>query len=185
MTRLTHALWIGLFAICTHSAVFAEVTMTDTFENNPEKRWSFIADTVMGGVSTGQVRFTKENRSAYAGMTGQVSTQNRGGFIQVRKQLSDTPSDGAKGVRLIVRGNGQKYFVHLRTSGTILPWQYYQGGFDTTEVWTEVSIPFSAFKASGRMIRSEVRASSLKSIGIVAYGRDHQADIEIQEIGFY
>ena len=185
MTRLTRTLCIGLFTICIHSAVLAEETMTDTFENNPEKRWSFIADTVMGGISTGQVRFAEENGSAYARMTGEVSTQNRGGFIQIRKELSDKSSDGAKGVRLIVRGNGQKYFVHLRTSGTVLPWQYYQGGFSTTDGWTEVRIPFSDFKASGRMVRSEVRASSLKSIGIVAFGRDHQAEIKIREVGFY
>jgi hypothetical protein len=25
----------------------------------------------------------------------------------------------------------------------------------------------------------------VKSVGIVAYGRDHQADIRVQEIGFY
>lgn len=159
--------------------------MTDTFENSPETRWSFIADTVMGGVSTGQLRFVQENGSTYARLTGQVSTQNRGGFIQFRKQLSDKPSEGTKGVRVIVCGNGQKYFVHLRTSGTFLPWQYYQGGFETSEDWAEVRIPFSEFKASGRMVRSELRASSLKSIGIVAYGRDHKADIEIKEVGFY
>ncbi|MFT7500507.1 MAG: hypothetical protein ACI85Z_001152, partial [Rheinheimera aquimaris] len=30
-----------------------------------------------------------------------------------------------------------------------------------------------------------VKSSSIRSIGIVAFGRDHIADIEIAEIGFY
>lgn len=159
--------------------------MLDTFDQQPEKRWEFFADTVMGGVSTGQVRYIKEDRYAHARMTGKVSTENRGGFIQFRKTLSEKPSDNAKGVRLVVRGNGLRYFVHLRTSGTVLPWQYYQGGFGTSKNWAEVRIPFSEFKPSGRILRSELRAGSVKSVGIVAFGRDHQADIRVQEIGFY
>jgi hypothetical protein len=69
---------------------------------------------------------------AYARMTGRVTTANNGGFIQIRKDLGSPPPEGTKGVRLIVRGNGERYFVHLRTSGTLLPWQYYQASFSTT-----------------------------------------------------
>lgn len=167
------------------TSAFGEQVTLDTFDNNPQSRWEFFADTVMGGVSTGQVSFAKENGSGYARLTGNVSTENRGGFIQFRTELTEKPSNDAKGVRLITRGNNQMYFVHLRTSGTVLPWQYYQGSFDATQRWTEVRIPFSAFKASGRMLRSEPRARSIKSIGIVAYGRDHQAEVDVQEIGFY
>lgn len=162
-----------------------EQVLLDTFDNNPQNRWEFIADTVMGGVSTGQVSFAIKNGSGYAHLTGNVSTENRGGFIQIRTELTEKPSNDAKGVRLITRGNDQMYFVHLRTSGTILPWQYYQGSFDATQRWTEVRIPFSAFKASGQMLRSEPRPGSIKSIGIVAFGRDHQAEVDVQEIGFY
>jgi hypothetical protein len=185
MRTLSKIVWIGLWIFCVQSSAVAEEAMLDAFENQPEKRWDFFADTVMGGVSSGQVRFIKENGSAHARMTGQVSIENRGGFIQLRKTLSEKPSDNAKGVRLVVRGNGQRYFVHLRTSGTMLPWQYCQGGFDSSEDWAEVRIPLSEFKPSGRILRSELRAGSVKSVGIVAYGRDHQADIRVQEIGFY
>jgi hypothetical protein len=159
--------------------------MLDTFDNSPQSRWEFIADSVMGGVSTGQVNFAKESWSGYARLTGNVSTENRGGFIQFRTKLTEKPASDTRGVRLITRGNDHKYFVHIRTSGTVLPWQYYQGSFEATQSWTEVRIPFSAFKASGRMLRSEPRAGSIISIGIVAYGRDHQAEVDVKEIGFY
>jgi hypothetical protein len=118
-------------------------------------------------------------------MTGRVSTANRGGFIQMRLDLANPPPNGTKGVRLMVRGNDQRYFVHLRTGGTILPWQYYQAGFDVAGTWVEIRLPFEAFEASGAMLRDVPRADSLTSIGIVAYGRDHDARIDVREVGFY
>lgn len=163
----------------------AEVIMRDTFDEAPQERWQFFTDTVMGGVSTGQVAFLPENAKTYARLTGTVSTENRGGFIQMRSTLTENLPDSAEGVRLITRGNGQTYFVHLRTSGTLLPWQYYQGSFEAEQNWTEQRIPFSAFTASGRLLRSELAAETVKSIGIVAYGRNHQAEVEVLEVGFY
>jgi hypothetical protein len=157
----------------------------DTFEQRPETRWRFFADTVMGGVSSGQVAFLEEGGTAFARMTGSVSTANNGGFIQIRTDLASPPDPGTRGVRLVVRGNDQRYFVHLRTRGTMLPWQYYQAGFDVTGDWAEIRLPFEAFTASGRMLRKMPRAQGLSSVGIVAYGRDHEASIDVREVGFY
>ena len=157
----------------------------DDFTSGPEARWRFFTDGVMGGVSTGRATFTEERGTAFARMTGEVSTANNGGFIQIRTTLpSGAPADTA-GVRLVARGNGERYFVHLRTSGTRLPWQYYRAGFQTSAEWQEVRLPFAAFKASGGMMRSALRPDRLTSVGIVAYGRDHEALIEVREVGFY
>ncbi|MEW9920186.1 CIA30 family protein [Marimonas sp. MJW-29] len=163
----------------------AQSRMIETFEDQPETRWRFFSDQVMGGVSTGKVTFLSEGGLNFARMTGTVSTENRGGFIQMRLDLDAPPPDGATGVVLRVRGNDQRYFVHLRTAGTMLPWQYYQAGFDVTGAWTEVRLPFSAFSASGRLLRNTPKASSVKSVAVVAYGRDHAAGIDVAEIGFY
>lgn len=167
------------------ASVFAGEMMIDDFKTKPETRWRFFADTVMGGVSSGQVRFVQEDGRTHAQMTGSVSTKNNGGFIQIQTDLPASPPAGTVGVRLIVRGNDQRYFVHLRTSGTLLPWQYYQAGFNATGNWTEVRLPLDAFAASGALLRDMPRADSLTSIGIVAYGRDHEARIEVREVGFY
>ncbi|MBJ6722702.1 CIA30 family protein [Bacillus sp. PR5] len=86
---------------------------------------------------------------------------------------------------MIIRGNDQRYFVHLRTRGTILPWQYYQAGFEVNGSWTEVRLPFTDFAPSGPLLRDVPRAEGLTSVGIVAYGRNHDADISVQELGFY
>jgi hypothetical protein len=157
----------------------------DRFEMQAETRWRFFTDTVMGGVSSGQVAFRTEGDLRYARMTGTVSTANNGGFIQMRTELASGAPDGANGVRLVVRGNDQRYFVHLRTGGTVLPWQYYQAGFDVTGDWAEVRLPFEAFERSGRFLRAVPRPDDLTSVGVVAYGRDHVAQIDVREIGFY
>lgn len=165
--------------------VHAEDTMFEDFQNQPESRWDFVADTVMGGVSSGNVAFSKDGSAGFARLTGSVSTENRGGFIQFRRKLDAAPPQGTTGIRMRVRGNGERYFVHLRTTGTLLPWQYYQSGFDTGEAWTEIRLPLSSFKPSGRLLRSTPSAGALTSIGIVAYGRDHEAQVDIGEIEFY
>jgi len=178
------SLIVALVVWCAGAAV-AEDNLIEDFETQPETRWRFIADTVMGGVSDGQVDFVRENGEVHAHMTGSVSTQNNGGFIQIRRELQTSPSNEVDGVRLVVRGNEQRYFVHLRTSGTILPWQYYQAGFEVTREWSEVRLPFTQFEASGRLLRKVPRPGSIKSIGIVAFGRDHSAEIDVREVSFY
>lgn len=174
----------GLAGAMPAPAPAAEI-MKETFEDRPETRWRFFADTVMGGVSTGGMAFGTFENKAFARLSGSVSTENNGGFIQMRRDLPGSPPEGAQGVRLVARGNDQRYFVHLRTSGTVLPWQYYQSGFDVTGQWMEIRLPLESFRASGKLLRRTPRAESITSYAIVAYGRDHEAEIDVLEIGFY
>ena len=160
-------------------------TIIEDFTMQPENRWRFFTDQVMGGVSTGDVAFAQENGTPFARMTGRVSTANRGGFIQMRLDLASPPPQGTTGVQLVVRGNAQRYFVHLRTGGTLLPWQYYQAGFDVTENWSAVRLPLDRFTASGAFLRNLPRPASLTSVAVVAYGRDHDAQIDVREVSFY
>jgi hypothetical protein len=186
-TTRRHILRFGLAAMLPLAprAAGAKPMGIEDFEMQPETRWRFFTDTVMGGVSTGRVVFTEEDGRPHARMTGHVSTANRGGFIQMRTDLGSPPPEGAAGVRLVVRGNGERYFVHLRTTGTVLPWQFYQAGFDTARDWTEVRLPWAAFRASGALLRGEPRPGNLTSLAVAAYGRDHDADVEVREVGFY
>ena len=162
-----------------------QTMLIDDFRSKPEQRWRFFADTVMGGVSSGNVEFKTTDGVSFARLTGDVSTANNGGFIQIRRELETAPSGEIEGVRLVVRGNNQRYFVHLRTSWTVLPWQYYQAPYDVSSDWQEVRIPLSSFERSGKLLKKVPTASSIKSVAIVAFGRDHAADVEVREIGFY
>ena len=163
----------------------AEETSIEDLAMQPEAGWRFFTDAVMGGVSSGQVVFAQDDGQPHARMTGRVSTANRGGFIQMRLDLASPPPEGTTGVRLVVRGNDQRYFVHLRTAGTVLPWQYYQAGFDVTQSWSEVRLPMDAFVASGSLLRTTPRPRRLTSVAVVAFGRDHDAEIDVREVEFY
>ncbi len=91
---------------------------------------------------------------SFAHMTGQVSTENNGGFIQFRTSIAKgtTATVSWRGT-LKVRGNSQQYYIHLRSSGTLLPWQYYQGSFQVTDQWQTIKLPLSAFVPSGKWLR--------------------------------
>jgi hypothetical protein len=92
--------------------------------------------------------------------------------------------DDIRGISLKVRGNGERYYVFIRTSSTLLPWQFYNASFQTSKNWSVVKLKLEAFQPSSSFLRKTIKSSSIKSIGIVAYGRDHQAKIDVSEIYF-
>ena len=176
---------ICLCVINFASSATGDEALIEDFSNSPESRWEYFADTVMGGVSQGRVEFLADADNSYLKLVGAVSTSNNGGFIQARTRLISPLDKIFKGLKLRVRGNGEMYFVHIRTSGTRLPWQYYQASFPTTEDWSYINIPFADFEPSGKFMRKSLVAGKIRSIGIVAYGRDHFADLEVETLGLY
>jgi hypothetical protein len=84
-----------------------------------------------------------------------------------------------------VRGNGQTYFVHLRTTRTLLPWQFYQASFEVTDDWEEIRIPFDDFAPDGRLLSQTFDVGAVRSLAVAAFGRDHIADLSVRAVGFY
>ncbi len=169
----------------TAPLTLADTMQTDKFEADPQQRWTYVSDQVMGGVSQGQLQFEQQDGEKYARMSGRVSTENNGGFIQFRKTIDKGAIESAQGVYLRVRGNSAGYFIHLRTAGTLLPWQYYQASFRASEDWQIIRLPLAEFTRSSSWLRSTIVAGSIRSIGVVAFGSDYQAEIDVAEIGFY
>ncbi len=163
-----------------------------TFSMTPDMaaHWRFITDGVMGGVSRGGLRFGQDaDGTGFARMTGTVSTANNGGFIQFRAgvdfaTLVDRGMDPA-GLRLRVRGNGETYYVHLRTRANRRPWHYFAATFPTSAGWQEVDLPFASFRHSDGLTNTPPAVRDITSIGIVAYGRDHEADLSVADMTIY
>jgi hypothetical protein len=141
--------------------------------------WIYLADTVMGGESQGSAGM----EDGALRLTGTVSTANSGGFIQARTYVQQGLAENVTGLRLRVRGNGEGYFVHLRTVLTVLPWQYYQAAFETGPDWAEVTIPLTDFRSSGGMMPRSINPELVRSIAVVAYGRDYKADLSVAALG--
>ena len=171
-----------LLSITFISVSNGENILKDNFTNKNE--WTYIADNVMGGVSKGGVEFNSFDNDVHALLSGYVSTENNGGFIQIRRELKNIDLSRAKSIRLYAKGNNEKYFIFLRTTGTILPWQYYSHEFTVNEEYNEFIMPIKDFKKSGSLLAKQINPKKITSIGIVAYGRDHYAELYVKELEF-
>ena len=143
-------------------------------------RWCFVTDKVMGGVSEGNLEIKSEDKFFYYNMQGNVSTENNGGFIQFRTKIKGHPENKLfKGIRIKVRGNNEKYAIHLRTKYLFFPWQYYESIFTADNNWKIIEIPLSSFKKSNFYQPSEISSIDINTIGVVAIGRDFKANIDL------
>lgn len=170
--------WLILWAVLASPAQ-AEMRVLEDFSN--PMGWQYVSDRVMGGVSDGRAQLDRDGELDFASLRGQVSTANNGGFIQIRRGLTGLPAETTSLV-LNVRGNGATYYVHLRPAAARRPWDYYQAAFETSEDWTEVELPLSAFQPSRAGRLPLLRPEDVRSIGIVAYGADFTARLDVARI---
>jgi len=182
----THLIYFlsTIYLILTPSLVMGENMLIDNFSKKPQNNWQFFTDQVMGGISDGNASIISDNNEKYVRLEGSVSTANNGGFIQIRTDINAAQKD-AKGIIIKAKGNGENYYIHLRTGGTILPWQYYQISFPTSENWSEIKLPFAKFERSSSWISKKVTADKIRTIGIVAYGKNHNAKLDVSYLSFY
>ena len=176
--------FIIVYLLLCKSSLGNEVLFED-FNNNPQDQWEFISDQVMGGESYGTVEFINQKNKLFARMTGSVSLENNGGFIQFRKKLKKSFDKNSKGIKIVARGNTEQYFIHIRTKGTLLPWQYYQAAFTVNSNWQSITIPIESFKRSSIMLSKNIIPSNIKSIAIVAYGKEYLALIDVSKVSIY
>ncbi len=163
----------------------ADEILIDNFINNNEKNWEFISDQVMGGVSFGDYKIISEENVSFIRLTGFVSLENNGGFIQARKKITHVNDKKFKGIKFKCRGNNTDYFIHIRTSFTLLPWQYYQGKFSTNTNWQEIRLSLSEFSGSGALLPKNIKSKHIKSVAIVAFGKKHRVNLDVSNIAFY
>ena len=99
-----------------------------SFEILPKKNididaWRFVKDQVMGGKSDGSMALkesTNENFD-FISAQGNVSTDG-GGFLMFRKEIDANNLGDFSRVKFKARGNNEKYFIHIKTKGSIFPW---------------------------------------------------------------
>ena len=170
--------------------VNANIFKLDELENpgitSQGERWSFITDGVMGGLSSGQAIITESKDIPCYQMTGNVTTENNGGFIQIRARMNPLVNTNKhKGIYIKVYGNNQKCSLFVRTDFTMTPRQYYSYDFIAKDEWIEIKAPFINFKKSNFYEPQKLFNQNIKSIGLVAAFDNFYADICLAEIGFY
>ena len=170
----------GFFSLVMVFCVFAE----DLGMKKANEDWVYFSDQVMGGSSEGKAKVFFDADEQFIRLQGNVTTANNGGFIQIRTSVSGLKEE-LNGVSLKIRGNGERYYVFIRTVGTVLPWQYYKADFPSKKEWAEIKLEFNKFVRSSAWLNKKIKPDSIKSIGIVAFGRDHNALIDVAYIQFF
>ena len=178
---------LAFLLLTLSSIVFAKDEISIPFTEENARYWQYISDQTMGGVSNGQAILDKDSDMIFARLTGNVSTANNGGFIQIRTNFSfvdliNTNKD-LKGVRLKTKGNGETYHIFIRTSEDRSYRDFYSATFITNENWEIVDLPFSEFKH--RYSNKSLDGNDIRTFGIVAYGRNFYSDVSVSEITFY
>ena len=167
--------------------VFANEDIYLPFNKENAKYWQYISDRTMGGVSNGKAILENDEDLYFARLTGNVSTDNNGGFIQLRSILSfNNLIDKEKilrGVRINTRGNGEMYHIFIRTSETRSYRDFYSATFIANNDWQLIDLPFTEFKH--RFSNKSLDGNDIRTFAIVAYGRDFFSDVSVSEVTLY
>ena len=173
----------GIMVMVMASVAVAGTTYGQEHHLELSPRWEYVSDQVMGGVSDGQM--TQAENAVR--LTGLVSLDNNGGFIQMAFDLdpqgASVDASDWTGFALDVRGNGAQYEVRLRTADLTRPWQSFRATFDTAPDWSRVHLPFSHFEA--HRTDQTFDASALRRVGVLAIGRAFEADVSVAGVALY
>jgi hypothetical protein len=186
--------WLPLLAVLNAEALARgdDVLIVDDFSRDDlisalGTPWRGFSDQVMGGISEETIALATIDGRRALRLSGDVRLENNGGFIQAALDLAPAgqtlDASAFAGVLLIVRGNGERYGVHLRTPDCVRPWQSYRTGFITDAEWREIRLPFASFEPHRLTEPLDVR--HLRRLGLVAIGRAFHADLAVSTIGIY
>jgi len=148
-----------------------EPTMKIELQPQEDGFWRITNDGVMGGKSTGDIRF-EQNRGIFSGY---ISTENNGGFSSVYRPVS-TPSNQTDTVFIDVEGDGQPY--QLRLALNINGYRVnYKHEFETKKGVREQHVfNLNDFRATfrGRLILDapKINAQRIREIGFLINKKD-------------
>jgi len=190
--RIARGSTLGLLLHLSPSAMSADAQLIIDQRSHGDLRadigtdWRVMTDTVMGGVSSGTLVPTEIAGRPCLRLSGEVSLENNGGFVQASLNLNPAGTLDARdyrGIELDVYGNGERYNLHLRTADTRIVWQSYRASFTAESRWLTVRLPFSELRPY--RINQPLDLQTLRRLGVVAIGRAMHADLCIARISLY
>jgi hypothetical protein len=150
------------------------------------QHWRYVADTVMGGVSTGALSRGLHYGKQALHLTGAVSLENNGGFVQMALDLAPQGQvlDASRfaGLSLLLHGNDAPYNIHLRSPDMPRVWQSWRAQVHVPARWVHIFVPFSDFTPHRTDL--PVQPARLSRIGLVAIGREMRADLALARLEF-
>jgi hypothetical protein len=149
--------------------------------------WRGFSDRVMGGISDAKLEPSKLAGKSCARLTGTVTRESNGGFIQMAMYFGDREAEldasDYRGLELLVYGNNEEYNVHVRTADCGWYEDSYRKTFFAGPEWQRVQIPWGEFAAN--RVSEPLDSRRLTRIAILGWMREFQADIALAEIALY
>ncbi|MBT8445448.1 MAG: CIA30 family protein [Gammaproteobacteria bacterium] len=146
-------------------------------------RWRGFTDRVMGGVSDADFGASIVDGRRCARMSGNVTRDSGGGFIQMAMYLDRFSASGYAGLELFVFGNGEDYNLHVKTTDCRRHDQSYRATFHSEPRWQTIRLPWEAL--SPNRVAAPLDTSNLRRIGLLGWMRDFQADLALGAIALY
>ncbi len=149
----------------------------------PGASWRGFSDRVMGGVSNADFNRDELKGRRCVRMTGDVTRDSGGGFIQMALYLDQADASAYRGVELLVYGNDEDYNAHIRTPDCGWHDESYRATFHAEARWQTVRISWDAFKPNG--VAVPLDNSRLERFGLLGWMREFTADLAVGEIALY
>lgn len=152
-------------------------------------RWLAFSDQVMGGASEVQMAHTEYQGRACLQLTGQIRSDNRGGFVLAALPLVPSrllfDASAYQGVYLVSCSPqpAGHYRLQLRSRELSMPWQHFWAELQPTAEWQRFEIPFDSFQASHT--HHSLNTHVLTRVGLAGVLPAESAEIYLAEIGFY
>ena len=147
--------------------------------SNPND-WYGLTDRVMGGKSNLRIELLNETFV----LSGNVSTQNNGGFVRLVHEVRFN-DDELKGISFLAKGNNEMYEFHATLGGMKMPpWSYFSHSFEVTDEWKRYEIYFKDLKSSGYSVR-KMKPKNINNIAFAGYGRDFDVNLMVKDISIF
>ncbi|WGH74267.1 CIA30 family protein [Tenacibaculum tangerinum] len=169
--------WILLLILCI--GMNDEIVIFDGKSNQNE--WNITNDTVMGGVSNSSMKIDETGKAIFS---GEVSTENNGGFAMTRLPVKVAFEKDKRVIKVKLKGDGKQYQFRLKSSKEQRYW--YVQNFKTTNQKEEIILSLAEFYPSyrGRKLDFEnFSANKIEEIAIlIGNKKDEQFSLAIEKI---
>ena len=118
--------------------------------------------------------------SSFKGLTGKAIEKNIANLKSIDlKEFSK--------ISFLARGNDEKYYFHIKSRGQVLPWVRHLKEFKVGKDWKEYVLNIEDFVgySNSRTFNKSINPKKIKLLGIEAYGRDHEVELDIAKIKIF
>lgn len=153
------------------------MTLFDFTPDSDLSAWRTVDDTVMGGVSEGNLRLSEDGHGLY---TGRVSLDNNGGFSSLRYNLPTIRIEGNTTAVLRVKGDGKRY--QFRTKSSDEERFSYVIDFVTSGEWEEIRLDLKSMapRFRGRQLRRPNYPAAMLAEIAILIGNKKEEDFRLE-----